>query len=151
VTPDPDTPTDADAPLAERDVAVHLARHGDYSYSRSSGPGGQRRDKVETRVELRIFRASTDGLPERIAERLTRKLQLDDRPLILRSERERSRERNRAIVLDELTDRVQAALAKPPPPRRPTRPSRASITRRKSEKKSRASTKQLRRRPTDDG
>ena len=53
---------------------------------------------------------------------------LDRRPLRLSSQAQRSRERNREIVLGRLERRVAAALAPAPPPRRPTRPTRAAAS-----------------------
>ena len=125
----------------EREIAEHLARRGAYTYSRSSGPGGQRRDKVATRVQLLIPAEAADGLPEELSRRVVRGLGLGTAPLVLQSEKERSRERNRAIVLAELARRVQQALAPPPPPRRPTRPSRGSVDRRIASKQRRGATK----------
>ncbi len=133
------------------EVAALLAGRGAWTYSRASGPGGQRRDHAETRAELTLRAEDLEGLPAPVAERLTERLRLDRRPLRLSSQTDRSRERNREIVLVRLERRVAEALAPPPPPRRPTRPSRGAKERRLAEKARRSSVKEGRRRPDADG
>ena len=92
------------------------------------------------------------GMNPTLVARLTTGLALDERPLRLRCGTERSRERNRSIVLDRLTERVARALAPPPPARRPTRPGTAARQRRLADKARRATVKSQRRRPgSDDG
>lgn len=134
---------------AQRAVA-HILERADWSYSRSSGPGGQRRDHAETRAELTVRCADLDGLPARVAERLRTGLRLEERPLRLRCGTERSREQNRTLVEERLRRRVAAALAPPPPPRRPTRPGAAAVERRLAAKSRRTATKQGRRPPGAD-
>lgn len=133
------------------EVAALLAGRGSWTYSRASGPGGQRRDHAETRAELTIRREDLDGVPAQIAERLAARLGLERRPLRLSSQTDRSRERNREIVLARLERRVTEALAPPAPPRRPTRPSRGAKERRLAEKARRSSVKEGRRRPDPEG
>jgi ribosome-associated protein len=132
------------------EVVSHLAAQGTWSYSRASGPGGQHRDHAETRAELVIDEAALAGLPDAIAERLRDRLGVARAPLRLTSQRERSRERNRRLVLDELRRRVERALAPPPPPRRPTRPSRSATERRLEDKTRRGRAKADRRPPASD-
>ncbi|MGD9694502.1 MAG: peptide chain release factor-like protein [Thermoleophilia bacterium] len=128
-------------------IAAHLAERATWSYSRSSGPGGQRRDHAETRAELTITTEDLAELPPRIAARLRARLGLDARPLRLVSQDERSRERNREAVRARLERRLAAALAPPPPPRRATRPGRAARERRLADKARRGDLKASRRRP----
>ncbi|MFN8110295.1 MAG: aminoacyl-tRNA hydrolase [Thermoleophilia bacterium] len=132
-------------------VAAHLSDRGAWGSSRSSGPGGQRRDHAETRVELVITADDAAALPEDVARRVVTGLRLDERPLRLRCGTERSREQNRGIVEARLLARVTAALAPPAPPRRPTRPTAASRVRRLADKQHRARIKSGRRTPPDDG
>src|SRR5439155_20316213 len=61
-------------------VADELLRRAHWSSSRSSGPGGQRRDKVETRAELMLESADLVGLDEEVAARLCAALRLDEGP-----------------------------------------------------------------------
>jgi ribosome-associated protein len=136
--------------MTPAEVCAHVAARAEWRFSRASGPGGQRRDHAETRAELVVRPEDLEGLPEALAARLTSGLGLDRRALRLRSETDRSRERNREIVLGRLEARVAAALAPPPPPRRPTAPSRAAKARRLEEKAQRGQVKAARRRPTAD-
>jgi ribosome-associated protein len=131
--------------VTPEEVAALLAGRGAWSFSRSSGPGGQRRDHAETRAALTLTAEDLEGLPAGLAARLAEGLRLDRRPLRLSSEAERSRERNRAIVLERLERRVADALAPAPPPRRPTRPTRAARERRLADKARRSQVKARRR------
>jgi ribosome-associated protein len=134
---------------APADAAAAIAERAAWSYSRASGPGGQRRDHAETRAALTVTRDDLEGLPADVAARLAARLGLDRRPLRLSSQAERSRERNRQVVIDRLERRVAAALAPPPPPRRPTRPTRAARERRLADKARRSAVKAGRRPPED--
>lgn len=136
--------------MTPAEVAALLAARGTWTWSRASGPGGQRRDHAETRAELTLRPEHLEGLPERVAERLTGALGLDRRPLRMTSQADRSRERNREIVMTRLERRVAEALAPPSPPRRPTRPSRAARQRRLADKARRSAVKDGRRPPPPD-
>jgi len=139
-------------PRATR-VAAAIAERATWGFSRSSGPGGQRRDKTETRAELTIRAEDLTGLEgvrERDLARLVSALRLDARPLRLTSQAQRSRERNREVVMERLERRVADALAPPAPSRRPTKPSRAAKERRLAEKTHRAKIKSGRRAPGDE-
>jgi ribosome-associated protein len=132
-------------PSPAQEAAARIAEQADWRYSRASGPGGQRRDHAETRAELTVRPAHLQGLPEPVARRIAAGLGLERRPLRLTSQAERSRERNREIVLERLERRVAGALAPAAPPRRPTRPSRAARERRLADKARRAQVKAGRR------
>jgi ribosome-associated protein len=136
--------------MSADEVAAHVAERAAWSYSRSSGPGGQRRDHAETRAVLTVTTDDLGGLPEEVAARLAAGLGLDRRPLRLSSQAERSRERNREIVVARLERRIAAALAPPSAPRRPTRPTRAARERRLADKARRAQVKAARRPPGAD-
>jgi ribosome-associated protein len=112
---------------------------------RAQGAGGQNINKVSNAVHLR-FDITASSLPEDIRRRL---LQLGDHRIskdgvvIIKAQKFRSLEKNRAEALrrlEELVDRV----ATPPNTRRATRPTRASITRRREGKARRGSVKALR-------
>ena len=132
-------------------AAAHIAERATWGFSRSSGPGGQRRDHAETRAELTVTVADLEGLPERDASRIAAALRLDARPLRLTSQAQRSRERNREAVMIRLERRIADALAPPPPARRPTGPTRASRERRLAAKTRRGRIKLARRTPHDEG
>src|ERR1700687_5785732 len=106
-------------------VVEHLLKNAEWTASRSSGPGGQHRDKASTRAELTISSESLAGLEETVAARLAEALGLEEKPLRITVQDERSLSRNQEIAADRLAERVARALAPPAPPRRPTRPSRA--------------------------
>jgi ribosome-associated protein len=132
------------------EVVQHLLRGAQWSASRSSGPGGQHRDKASTRAELTVDMDSLAGLEPDTTARLVAALGLDERPLRIAIQDERSLSRNQDIAIARLTDLVADALAPPPPARRPTRPSRAKREARLADKTRRSSLKRLRRGPPDE-
>jgi ribosome-associated protein len=132
------------------EVVEHLLKSAQWTASRSSGPGGQHRDKASTRAELTIAPDSLIGLDTDVADRLAAALDLEARPLRITVQEDRSLRRNQEIATQRLTDMVGRALAPPPPPRRPTRPSRRKRAARVDDKTRRGSVKRLRRPPGED-
>ena len=130
-------------------VMGHLLRRARWTASRSSGPGGQHRDKASTRAELTLTDDHLDGLPDAVRDRLSRNFGLAETPLRITIEDERSLARNRQIARERLRDMVAEALKPPPPARRARRPSRAARARRLESKTRRAATKRLRQSPDD--
>jgi ribosome-associated protein len=125
-----------------------LLEHATWTATRSSGPGGQRRDKVSTRAELTVPPSALEDLDERTAALLSHRLGLDAGDLRITSQEDRMLGRNREICVERLTELVAAALAPPPPPRRPTRPSRAAARVRIDGKRQRSTVKRLRQPPS---
>jgi ribosome-associated protein len=124
-----------------------------FSFSRSSGPGGQAVNKLCTRAELRVAVETIDGLSELVRQRFRdlagRRLNKADEIVIV-AETERSQLDNRRECVKRLGDLVTQALAVPKK-RRPTRPSRSSIEKRLETKRQKSGRKQTRRKPdTDD-
>jgi protein subunit release factor B len=104
-----------------------LARHCDIEPYRSSGPGGQKKNKTESSVRVRhrpsgIVRIATES---------------------------RSQTRNRLLALERV-HRALEARARRRPPRIPTRPTRAADARRVESKRLISRTKRLRRPPEDE-
>jgi len=128
------------------EVTAHVLARSTWRYSRASGPGGQHRDHTETRAELIVPRTAVDGLSEPVAARLVTELHLKRRPLRLASQADRSRERNRETVTQNLRARVAAAL-RPRTARRATAPTAGAVARRLDQKARRSQAKALRRRP----
>jgi ribosome-associated protein len=123
-----------------------------WEYSRSSGPGGQNVNKVNSKAQLRWNPGTSPSLPEPVRSRLL--AQLGDRltgegDLLIASQTHRDQGRNAEACLEKLRAIVLAA-AHPPKPRRPTRPTRASRVRRIEEKVRRSETKRDRRKPEPD-
>ena len=130
-------------------VTEHLLRTARWDASRSSGPGGQHRDKASTRAELTVSIDDLEGLPPTVSALLVRGLRLDEAPLRLVVQDERSLTRNQEIAEERLRRMVTEALS-PPAPRRRTRPTRASRERRLTNKLRRGAAKDLRRPPEPD-
>lgn len=110
-------------------------------FSRSSGPGGQSVNTTDSRVEL-VFDAAASAVLDESQRRRVGTIR------VVASEH-RSQHRNRAAARVRLAEQVRAALAPPPPPRVPTKPSKASRRRRVEAKRRRGQVKSLRRRVRD--
>ena len=134
--------------MEQREILEHLLKSADWSASRSSGPGGQHRDKASTRAELSLALDSLAGLPADVASQLVARLRLDERPLRIVVQEERSLSRNQEIAIERLRDLLARAL-EPTPPRRRTRPTRASRERRLVDKTRHGRDKLLRQPPVD--
>jgi ribosome-associated protein len=103
-----------------------------FGFSRSSGPGGQNVNKVNTKTELRLNMTALHGLNDRALGRLRsiagRKL-LPDGDLLLTADTERTQEANRRACLGKLRELIEKAQVEPKV-RRKSKPSRASKLRR---------------------
>jgi len=126
--------------IPARELAVRV--------SRSSGPGGQRVNKVATRVSLiwnvELSEALDDAQRSRLRERLRKRLTVKG-DLVVHAQASREQARNRAEARRRLAALVAEALAPPSRPRRPTKPTRGSVERRVDEKRHRSATKRTRR------
>jgi ribosome-associated protein len=129
------------------EVTAHLLARADFTATRSSGAGGQHRDKASTRAELALGEDALEGLPDHVAAALRTGLGLDRRGLRIEVEEERYLSRNREIAEERLRALVAEALTPPPPPRRRTRPSASARAARVGDKRQRSTVKKLRRPP----
>ncbi len=134
--------------IVNSDIRVRL-REFRFSFSRSSGAGGQNVNKVNTKATLRWEVAHSPSLPEdvraRFLERYKRRITARG-DLVLTSQRFRDRGRNVADCLEKLRSML-AEVAEPPRPRKGTKPPRSSVERRLSTKRRTQLKKQRRQRP----
>ena len=119
----------------------------DWSYARSGGPGGQNVNKVSSKAVLRWNLRTTAALPPHVKDRLialNRRRVTTDGDLVLSSQRYRDQDRNRQDCVEKLAELIREA-ATLPKPRRATRPTRGSKTRRLAAKRHRSTLKASRR------
>jgi ribosome-associated protein len=117
------------------------------SFIAASGPGGQNVNKVATAVQLRFNLAKCETLPEGVKARVRvlagRRLSHDG-VIVITANRFRTQLQNRADARERLFEMIRAA-AVAPVYRKPTRPTKASKTRRLEAKSQRADIKRMRR------
>ncbi len=114
--------------------------------SRSSGPGGQNVNKLNTKVAVIVdipncgfLNAEQKSLIlQKLASRLTK-----DNRLIVESQRFRTQRANRDFAIGKLVNIIEAAL-RTPKKRKPTKPAHSVVEKRLSEKKRRSQLKQSR-------
>jgi ribosome-associated protein len=123
-----------------------------WRFSRSSGPGGQLVNTTDSRAELSYDVARSTALPEHLRQRALAALagRLVDGVLTIAASEQRSQLQNREAAEQRLVDLLRSALAPPPPPRRPTKPTRGSKERRLNVKRQRSELKRQRRSTGDD-
>ena len=118
-----------------------------FRFARSSGPGGQNVNKVNTKVTLHWPIMKSLVLPEAVRQRFLnrypRRINRDGCVVII-SERFRDQGRNVADCLKKLREMLRTA-AIVPKTRKPTKPSRGSRERRLQSKRQKSEKKQSRR------
>ena len=120
-----------------------------FSSARSSGPGGQNVNKVNSQVELRFSVTDTEIFSEeekaKILEKLKNRINSAGE-LLMTSQESRSQFDNRIIVLQKLFEAIESAL-RVRRKRIKTNPSLASVKERLEIKKIIAQKKQMRKPP----
>jgi len=142
----------------ERDLVVHArlvipAAELQWRFSRSSGPGGQNVNKLETAVELLFNIEQSAVLGDFRRQRLLDRLgsRLVHGCLRVSVAEHRSQWQNRQLALQRLAELLREGLQPPPRQRRATKPTRGATRRRLEGKKQRGKLKQQRqRRPSLD-
>ena len=114
-----------------------------WRFSRSSGPGGQNVNTTDSRVELVFDLAASAALPPTIKARALGRLEgkLVEGCVVIAASEHRSQWQNRVAAQQRLVELLLEAIKPPPPPRRPTKPTRGSKERRLAAKKQRGAIK----------
>jgi ribosome-associated protein len=123
----------------------------EFAYSRSSGPGGQNVNKVNSKATLTWRIDANTSLPRDVMQRL--KVKAANRltvggELVISSDRHRDQRRNSEDCLAKLADIIRE-IAVPPTPRRKTKPTRGAVERRIESKRMTAQRKNSRGRVRD--
>lgn len=118
-----------------------------FSFARSSGPGGQNVNKVNSKATLHWNPATSTALPEEVRSRFLARFAsriTNEGDVVIVSQESRDQPKNIAICLEKLRAMIAEVLT-PPKKRRPTKPTKGSKMRRLKEKKQRSEVKANRR------
>jgi ribosome-associated protein len=128
-----------------RDIAIDESEIK-HQFIRSSGPGGQKVNKVATAVQIRFDVDNSPSLPDDVRDRLIRlagRRITGDGMLVIDARRFRTQEQNRKDATERLVALIRKA-AERPKSRRKTRPTLASKKRRLDTKRRHSETKRMR-------
>jgi ribosome-associated protein len=123
----------------------------EFKISRSSGPGGQNVNKLNTKVAVNFDIENSGVLNTEQKEIILRKLGYrltKDKKLIVVSQQFRTQRANRDYAVEKLEGLIENALKKQKT-RRPTRPTRGAVEKRLKSKKMKSLLKRQRREITD--
>lgn len=102
-----------------------------WSFTRSSGAGGQHVNKTASRSTLTVSTAEIAG-PVHLLDRIRAEL---GETITVSSQESRSQWRNRQTCRTRVVEIIDRAAEPPPPPRRKSKPTRGSVERRLAGKK----------------
>lgn len=120
-----------------------------FTFARSSGPGGQNVNKLNTKARLCWSLGASTALPVAVRQRLIERFGSrvnEGGDFIVTSDRHREQARNTRDCLEKLRAMI-LSVATPPKPRRRTKPSRGSVEARLRAKRRQSQRKQHRRPP----
>ncbi len=132
--------------IVTRQLQIPLAEL-EITFERSSGPGGQNVNKVNSKAVLRWDARGSPSLPEAVRQRFFQKYArrlTTEGELLVTSQRFRDAPRNSRDCLEKLRAML-LGVAQPPKRRRATRPTRGSVERRLQGKRRLSAAKQNRR------
>ena len=141
---------DVEVGSARRRLVIPAAEL-EWTFVRSSGPGGQHVNRTSSKAVLRFCVRRSAALPDDVRQRILQREAsriTGDGCVVIVSQRHREQGRNVADCLDKLATLVRRAL-EPPRTRRRTKPPRSAATERLAGKKRRGETKRLRGAPVD--
>lgn len=130
-------------------IKEQLLAEVQFSASRSSGPGGQNVNKVNTKIELRFSVQQSAVLDENQKQLIVSKLKNrinNQGELLLTSSAERTQWKNREKATRKFFELIEKALTKPRK-RKQTKPTEASRLKRIENKKKQAQKKLFRKPP----
>lgn len=120
----------------------------EFTYARSSGPGGQNVNKVNSKAVLRWNLEASNALSEEAKVRFKELFPTrvtTDHEVILSSDRFRDQGRNREDCIEKLNAMVRSAKT-PPKHRKKSKPTRSSKRKRRESKERHSEKKRLRQR-----
>lgn len=140
----------ADSDMLDVSPRIRIScREFEWGVARSSGPGGQNVNKVNSKVTLHWPILMSEGLPADVRDRFVaaykRRLTTEG-DLVLSSERYRDQPKNVADCLDKLRE-LLLSVATAPKPRKKSKPTKSSKRRRVADKRQNSEVKQRRQRP----
>ena len=124
---------------------VMLQAEIEFATARSSGPGGQNVNKVESKVILKFDVAGSRILSDEAKARLL-PYSTNEGVLIIQAQEDRSQLKNKELAIKKFNALLAKAFVVKKK-RRVTKPSKSSVQKRISEKKQRSEKKQWRQRP----
>lgn len=123
----------------------------EWSFDPSGGPGGQHANRASSRARVTLDLGTSVAFPQAIRDTIIARLggRAREGVVTIAVDDTRSQWRNRAIARQRLVELIETALV-PQRERRQTKPSASARRRRLDQKRHRAETKRLRKRPGSD-
>lgn len=130
-----------------------IEKQSSFQFVRSSGPGGQNVNKLNTKVVAKLNLNNLNTLNDEQKERVSKKIgnRINNENLIvIHVQDTRNREKNRQIAINRIAELIEEALIVPKK-RKPTKPGRSVKEKRLGLKKAHSAKKKLRQRVTQSG